>query len=663
MKSNEQKYSYLKGLVILLSLFLLAILAGCGGGGGGGGNDDGASSDYELARNEIEKLEDVETAWKVGQYYWTHAIREKIPTVYSDEMGTLLSLESVSGELLEEKFNGEAIFGQDTSLCVFAYLIEQLYYHDAVPTLITWLETNIFSDVLLAPDCVTHALKVLTDQDDLDNVYYSYGFDEMLDALDSAINWQTSNLSQLGNSLGKTSVQDSPFPPASNLDSKCNITVEIFGKDKYGSYRDSVLKGVLWKNDFDDLGVDGEISKNNQILKDNRIYGDDKDPDWYETISDSVSRKQNCAGYVAQNVFGVEETFVSTDAGGILAASLKFGEEILDVSPETEIVAEGMVHVGVWQKGGDDGPVKHVFFIEERDDGAYIMSKDAHGFIRQKKIEYKIKDGKKVYTYPLNDDVGSMTDKQQIQYFESNLRIFKINKNNIEGYTIIINCASNNSCTAIGAGPAPNIASEVSYVQCSITEEECPIIEGTCNMSEQSSGLTLTYWLQSPPPWGGAPFPYCTDGSGNLLTGIVGGLTTAEIVSTGDWNENWNGWWDSQVLTCGYDVPAGGILICAEGVDCDQECETIEETCSATEQSSGLTLKYLLKEQPPYTGPAIPYCENNSGTLFTPTPYGLRDAEVIEKGAWNEDWNGWWDSAVLTCGYDVPAGGVLTIVE
>jgi len=194
-------------------------------------------------------------------------------------------------------------------------------------------------------------------------------------------------------------------------------------------------------------------------------------------------------------------------------------------------------------------------------------------------------------------------------------------------------------------------------------EEECPIIEGTCTMTEQSPGLTLTYWIQSPPPWGGPPIPYCTDDSEALLTGVPGGLTTSEIIRNNDWNENWNGWWDSQVLTCGYDVPAGGILICAEGVECGQECETIEGTCSVSEQSSGLELKYLLKAQPPYTGPAIPYCENSSGILFTPTLYGLRDAEVITKGDWNEDWNGWWDSGVLTCGYDVPAGGVLTVVE
>jgi hypothetical protein len=205
-----------------------------------------------------------------------------------------------------------------------------------------------------------------------------------------------------------------------------------------------------------------------------------------------------------------------------------------------------------------------------------------------------------------------------------------------------------------------NADSEVCMIDITITG--CPLIEGVCTTREQSAGLTLTYWLQSPPPWGGAPIAYCTDSSGDLLTPVVGGLTTAEVTRARDWNENWNGWWDSQVLTCGRDDPAGGILVCAEGVSCDQECETIEGTCTVSEQSAGLTLTYLLVAQPPYTGPPIPYCEDGEGTLFVPTPYGLRNAEVVARGDWDAGRNGWWDSQVLTCGYDAPAGGILVIV-
>ena len=45
MKSNGWKHSYLRGSVILLSLVLIAILAGCGGGGGSAGGNDGDVND------------------------------------------------------------------------------------------------------------------------------------------------------------------------------------------------------------------------------------------------------------------------------------------------------------------------------------------------------------------------------------------------------------------------------------------------------------------------------------------------------------------------------------------------------------------------------------------------------------------------------------------
>ena len=104
------------------------------------------------------------------------------------------------------------------------------------------------------------------------------------------------------------------------------------------------------------------------------------------------------------------------------------------------------------------------------------------------------------------------------------------------------------SCDAIGAqcGPSKNVCGgtidcgsciDPSTPECGTLNgmynqcmPKCSIREGTCTMSEQSSGLTLTYWLQSPPPWGGAPIPYCEDDYGNLLTGVPGGLKTAEII-------------------------------------------------------------------------------------------------------------------------------------
>ena len=40
MKFTDQNYSYCRGFVIVLSLFLLAIFISCNDGGGGGGSED-----------------------------------------------------------------------------------------------------------------------------------------------------------------------------------------------------------------------------------------------------------------------------------------------------------------------------------------------------------------------------------------------------------------------------------------------------------------------------------------------------------------------------------------------------------------------------------------------------------------------------------------------
>ena len=112
------------------------------------------------------------------------------------------------------------------------------------------------------------------------------------------------------------------------------------------------------------------------------------------------------------------------------------------------------------------------------------------------------------------------------------------------------------------------------------------------------------------------------------------------------------------------------IEICDNGIDDDGDtlidCQDgdclIEGICNTYEQSTGLTLKYLLVNPPPYTG-TLAYCEDNSGNLLTAVVGGLLPAEVIKKGEWDPIRNGWWDTEVLTCGSDVPKVGILTIVE
>ncbi|RJP78049.1 MAG: hypothetical protein C4522_13855 [Desulfobacteraceae bacterium] len=448
------KLSKIVSIFIFTSFLAISCSSSDGGNGGDGNTDLGAQ---EPASTEINALDNYDRAQQVGQYNWSYAIREKIPTTYPDEMETLLSAESSSEEMLIEKFKEEATFGRDTSLCIFAYIIEQNGYQNAVPTLINWLETNIFNDTHRSADFVTHALKVLTAQDDLDTVYYSYGFQEILDTVDKARASQTSARSEFGyhpDSFNRRSAAETGSP------ARCKATFEITGRHQNGQNFSTYIDGNIWLNDFNDLGAQGEVFKAAQIKLDNQWYGDENDPDRYETISDSVSRRQDCAGLVAQQVFGVEETFASEDPKGILDASLAFGEEVGDVTRLSDVV--GKNHVGLWQNRDNSGTVSHVFYIEERADGAYIVSKDAHGYIRQKKMAFEMVGNKKVYLYPFS----KMTDKQQLHYPEARLRIFKIDKTRIFGSAALVECASAGNCPD---GGVMEFADSMPYAKCTAT--------------------------------------------------------------------------------------------------------------------------------------------------------------------------------------------------
>ncbi|MBT8332951.1 MAG: hypothetical protein KJP19_00845, partial [Deltaproteobacteria bacterium] len=458
MKSNRQKYSFLEGFVILLSLFLLATFAGCGGGGGGGDESGEDLGDRDSAAAEIAKLEDFDTTWQVGKYYYTYAMRENIPDTFSEEIGTLLSLESVSGEMLTEKFTEEATYEKDTSICIYAYLIEQMDYGAAVPSLITWLETNIFNYVPRATDCVTHALKVLTDQYDIDNDFYTYSFDEILDTIARARAWQTTISSEPGYRSS-----EEPQPPVTPIaDGRCHALFEIFGTDLNDNKVSSKINGNIFHGDFDDCdAIRGkEIAREADDLWYGELFSGDPDIYLYDS-EDDVSLMQDCAGLVANDVFKIDIKFASGNAYHILLAAETFGEEI-STQPVRISFTDGEKYVGVWQSGDKDVP--HVFYIEERGGIAYIVTKDGTGRKREKELDFVMEGNEKVYVYPIEEtDRNNVKDKMHFRYFTSELRLFKIIPENIHNYEADIKCSSFNKCPN---RTTTNTAANIVYDDC-----------------------------------------------------------------------------------------------------------------------------------------------------------------------------------------------------
>jgi hypothetical protein len=77
----------------------------------------------------------------------------------------------------------------DVTIAAYAYLLEKLSALSALPLLLAYVERNLTEvPTLWGPHLATHALKVLTNQEDL-NAYYTYGSEERQRALQRARNY------------------------------------------------------------------------------------------------------------------------------------------------------------------------------------------------------------------------------------------------------------------------------------------------------------------------------------------------------------------------------------------------------------------------------------------------------------------------------------------
>jgi hypothetical protein len=166
----------LVSLAALLGVVGAQCLTACSG-------DGGPSTPEEKAAAHVAFLADPGNSWRILYQGATYLFRDQIARTYPEQVNGLLSLGSAAGKALAGRFTGVATFDQDPSLCVDAYLLERLDYVEAIPVLVAWLQTNKFGDVLKAPSCVTHALKVLSRQTDLNTLDYSYTPEQMDDTV------------------------------------------------------------------------------------------------------------------------------------------------------------------------------------------------------------------------------------------------------------------------------------------------------------------------------------------------------------------------------------------------------------------------------------------------------------------------------------------------
>lgn len=128
----------------------------------------------------ISKLEDVEYTRKVYLASGPSIVRAIIKTF--PEVDQLIEIGAPAAKMLVEKFREPPSRANDTALCCFAFVLERLKYLPAVPVLSEFLkkyDEKIINEhdlkvLFWSPHFVAHTLKVLTDQAERDDRYYTY---------------------------------------------------------------------------------------------------------------------------------------------------------------------------------------------------------------------------------------------------------------------------------------------------------------------------------------------------------------------------------------------------------------------------------------------------------------------------------------------------------
>jgi uncharacterized protein YfaP (DUF2135 family) len=102
---------------------------------------------------------------------------------FNPEVAELIAMGPAAVDHILEAFDGPTDLFDDTPLSLLAYALERIGDPGAIPVLADWLEQNLFTVLLWAPDLVTHAIKVLDGQSGLNTTNFIYGVDAMLDTI------------------------------------------------------------------------------------------------------------------------------------------------------------------------------------------------------------------------------------------------------------------------------------------------------------------------------------------------------------------------------------------------------------------------------------------------------------------------------------------------
>lgn len=168
--------SFLKGCFILI---LTLYLSNCGGGGGSGISVPAEVQDALDAANNLEETSDLMAS--SGSIL---GLRARMSDGFP-EIETLISGTGDTTAALLAPFSGTPEPDQEYRLLIHAYALEQRGGASAVSTLQEFLEDNIHGYLYYTPHFVTHAIKTLFEDSDVEDTFY-YSVEQMDDAVSAS---------------------------------------------------------------------------------------------------------------------------------------------------------------------------------------------------------------------------------------------------------------------------------------------------------------------------------------------------------------------------------------------------------------------------------------------------------------------------------------------
>ncbi len=214
------------------------------------------------------------------------------------EVVALIALGAAAVDPLLAEFDGIAGLPDDIPLALFAYVLERIGDPRALPVLVDWLARNLFASVLVAPDFVTHAIKVLDGQEGLDPVTFTYDIDEQLDTIAQARPAPAAAQAAAAVAARATGTFDDR--------NKCERTIFVTGLDADGQQQTARISYKTLHLDLQQQIDTAPDEATRRALESRQQRHRATDEDFYGTTDyraiGDVSETSNCGGAVTERL-------------------------------------------------------------------------------------------------------------------------------------------------------------------------------------------------------------------------------------------------------------------------------------------------------------------------------------------------------------------------